>query len=208
MVPAMLIGQVPHELTPEGREDPKDHSRAKARVRQFNIDRQRPTQPPLPVAGLPLHSNEVLLAYKAKVRPALILGSRLPDLSAVLGPGTPKSHRHSPLTIAPYYGVDQDGSRTGYTPDFVKRVRRAEFPQYMFDQLPEIKGMKPTQASVLRFDHMQPVGRNAATCKPTKWRLSDEALQFLSSWTAWVFEGEPPKDCILSWLRKDLGELD
>jgi hypothetical protein len=202
--PALRVGQVPHELVPEGRSDAKDHTRAKARVQQFHIGRRSP-RPPLPVAGLPLFSGEVYFAYKAKVRPAIILGTEPPNVGEVLGQGTPKTHRDSPLVIAPYYGADQSGTRAGFSREFISRVQRGEYPQYFWDKLPL---ETDTQDSLLRLDHIQPIGRSASTCKWTGWRLSEGALEILGSWITWLLEGSMPEACTLGWLREELMDLD
>jgi hypothetical protein len=202
--PAINVDQVPFELLPEAREDARDHTRAKATVRQYHVSRARPARPPLPVAGLPLHRGEAYFAYKAKRRPALILGTQPPDVSKLLA-GSPKSHSRSPITIAPYYGATQSGGRSGYPPEFVQRVRRIEYPQYVWDRLPI--AWDETD-SLLRLDHMQPIGQSASTCEKTKWRLSDEALEIMSAWVTWLMEGSPPATSLLASLREDFVALD
>jgi hypothetical protein len=113
----------------------------------------------------------------------------------------PRNSTESPLLIAPYYGADQSGKRAGFSPEFTTRIQRGEYPQYLWDQLPLDTD---TSESILRLDHIQPVGRNAATCKLTEWRLSAQALDLLGSWTSWLLTGEMPKDCTLGWLREEL----
>src|SRR5207302_873569 len=44
------------------------------------------------------------------------------------------------LLVAPFYGADASGTRGGWPAPFVDRIRRAEYPQYIWDQLPSPGG--------------------------------------------------------------------
>lgn len=68
MIP--YVGQAPYELIPEGRSDPQDHQRAKARLSTHHIAR-RTAYFSLPVAALPQRGGEFYLAFRAKKRPVL-----------------------------------------------------------------------------------------------------------------------------------------
>lgn len=60
--------------------------------------------------------------------------------------------------MAPFYGADRDGRRGGWNPLFLERIRRGEYPQYLWDKLPVGTQVKE---SVLRLDHLQPLGGHA-----------------------------------------------
>ena len=40
------------------------------------------------------------------------------------------------VLVAPYYGITGGTKRGGFNPEFVDRVRRAEYPEYVWDRLP------------------------------------------------------------------------
>src|SRR5207245_1659934 len=58
----------------------------------------------------------------------------------------------------PFYGADAGGTRSGWHPPFVERIRRAEYPQYVWDKLP-ITG---ATESILRLDHVFALGADPA----------------------------------------------
>lgn len=199
--PALSIKEVPTELIAEGRKDPRDHGTAKATLRTYHVSRKE-DRPVLPVAGMMLHNGEICLAYKAKRRPALILGTPPPTTSSFLK-GSPKSHRISPILLAPYYSCAQQG-RTGYPPEFLNRVRRAEYPQFMWDLLPI--GSDP-EGSLLRMDQIQSIGRSVSSCQETEWRLSNQALKIVDQWVSWLLVGVPPAGSELKETREFMLEL-
>ncbi len=104
------------------------------------------------------------------------------------------------LLVAPYYGVDPDGTRGGWRPEFVQRIRRAEYPQYVWDALP-IGGPKE---SVLRLDHAFPVARNPAAFRATEHRLSSDALGVLDEWLTWLVRGTLEANSLLAYIRTQL----
>ena len=193
-VPALDIKAAPTELSVEGHDDQaRDHTRAKARMRAYHVGR-RQTKAALPAAGAPLHDGELCLVHKAKRRPALILGTPPPPAAALLADST----SHSPILVAPYYDC------AGYPPEFLARVRRAEYPQFMWEQLPLDAG--PGDA-VLRMDQIQPVGRSIASCEETPWCLSSEALEIIEQWVSWLLVGAPPAGSVLEETREFMLEL-
>ena len=69
--------------------------------------------------------------------------------------------QHEPtLLLAPYYGSLSDGSRAGWDPEFISRIQRVEYSQYVWDILP-IGGSE--SGSLLRLDHIFPLGADLAT---------------------------------------------
>lgn len=102
--------------------------------------------------------------------------------------------------VAPYYGVDRDGTRGGWKQAFVDRIRRCEYPQYMWDRLP----LGGTRESVLRLDHTQALGRHQNAFELTPYRLGDEALGLLDEWFLWLLTGFVPSESSLQILREGL----
>lgn len=198
------VDQVPNTLTPVGREDPEEHKTALVRIEPLDIKGPRPN-PSLPVAALTLNERELWTVYRAKKRPCLVVGQSTVQVDEAARRGMPKKATSPTLLVAPYYGADKDGSRAGYNPELLRRIRHAEYPQFMLDFLP-IGG--PRQ-SVLRFDHIQPVGLHYKAFEHTGFRLSDEALTyFVADWLTWYLQGELPEDGLLDMFRQPVGNLD
>lgn len=194
------VDQVPKTLTAIGRSEPTDHAHAHVKIEPFRIRTHRKI-PGLPVAALPLYDNEVHTVYQAKKRPALIICEGGPAVEKALTLGKPKWQTSPTLLVAPYYGVDEGYTRAGFNPEFIKRVRRCEYPQFMWDKLP-IGGS--TKEALLRLDHIQPVGRHHDSIELTKYRLSEDALNILDDWLGWLIEGCFDEDSYLYALREEI----
>jgi hypothetical protein len=104
------------------------------------------------------------------------------------------------LLVAPYYGVDRDGTRGGWRPDFVQRIRRAEYAQYIWDSLP-VGGPKE---SILRLDHVFPIARNAAAFEVTEHRLTPDALGIVDEWLRWLTTTVLAEGGLLADIRAEL----
>ena len=191
--------QEPRRLVVEGRAEPREHERARFRVEPFRIgDRLPPAG--LPVAGLPQPAGEEYLVYRGKFRPVVVVSEGGPDIPGGLRTGGARWQTAPTLLVAPYYGVDPDGTRGGWRPEFVQRIRRAEYPQYVWDALP-IGGPKE---SVLRLDHAFPVARNPAAFRATEHRLSSDALGVLDEWLTWLVRGTLEASSLLAYIRTQL----
>lgn len=56
----------------------------------------------------------------------------------------------------------------------------------MWDVLPS---SKDGESSVLRLDHIMPVGQDPAGYELTEWALSDQGLALLDDWISWLVAG-------------------
>jgi len=194
--------QKPYRILPEGRgEDVADHSRARLKVEPFAFDKPSRGEG-LPVAGLPLHPGESFLASRGKIRPCVVLSTGGTPVEKNLRRGGAGWQSAGTLLVAPYYGADPDGSRGGWNPEFVKRIRRAEYPQYMWDQLP----LSGSTESILRFDHVFPIGQDPASYRVTDFVLSSQALRLIDDWLDWLFEGMVDSGSELAYLATNLRE--
>jgi len=183
------VEQIPNTLTPIGRKDATSHERAIISISPLRINEPK-SREDLPVAALTLFDKEIWTAYKAKKRPCLVLGAEQPKVPDSIRTGMPKTMTSPTALVAPYYGVDKDGTRSGYNPELVERIRHAEYPQFFWDQLP-IKGPKE---SLLRFDHIQPIGTHYHAYEYSGYALSDDAMELvIDDWLTWVFYGGLPK---------------
>lgn len=179
------VDQEPRILVPEGRESPTEHRRVAGRVETLRLSAPR-RQPTLPVAALPTPPGEVHLLQRAKRRPVLVLSVGGADVPRALRPGSARWQTAPTILVAPYYGGDAGGTRGGWPDAFVTRVRRCEYPQYLWDRLP----VPGADASILRLDHLQPIGRHSNTYEATRFRLSDEALELVDQYLGWLLTGE------------------
>ncbi len=180
----------PWELKATGRAEPRNHKVFEAEIVPLRLG-DRKTAPRLPVAAMPIFPKEVRIVQRAKVRPALVVANSWTQIPQALAVGMTGTQKRPAVLAAPFYGVDQNGTRAGFDPEFVERVCLGEYVQFLFDKLP-IKGS--TEESLLRFDHIQPLGAHASYVKPTEFRLSDNALQIILDWLAWAFSGEIDPD--------------
>lgn len=109
------------------------------------------------------------------------------------------------ILVAPYYGATGGSKRGGFNPEFLDRVRRGEYPQCMWDSLP-LGGS--TAESILRLDHIQPIGRHYNSYELTDYRLSDTAVEILDEWVGWVLTGTLDPQGALYMIREELANLD
>jgi len=165
------VDQVPHTIIPKGRIDPKCHDKAYVQIRPLDI-RQPQARHDLPVSATTLYDREMWCAYRAKKRPCLVLGEISKKVEAVDRAGMSKRKTAQTVMVAPFYGVDQSGKREGYPPAFVGHIRHIKYPQFFWDMLPSGN----TVESIMRFDQLQPVGRDANSYEHSGYKLSQEAL--------------------------------
>ncbi|MGO9663699.1 MAG: hypothetical protein ACLP66_10355 [Polyangia bacterium] len=194
-----FVEQQPFVLIPEGRSDPLSHEKATYRMVPFSLkDRQPPPQ--IPVAGLPHAKGERRFVYRGKVRPALVLSVGGDDVPHSLVSASARWITSRTILVAPYFGADQDGSRGGWPPAFVQRIRRAAYPQYVWDYLP----LGDVQESILRLDQIQAIGSDPKSLEVMPYRLADVPMQILDEWLCWLVQGGLSPDGLLSGLREGL----
>ena len=160
--------------------------------------------PDLPVAGLPQRKNEIRAVYLAKKRPAIIISRGGPLIKTHLTKNKAKWQTNTAVVVAPYYGTEQGVKRAGFNPEFIERVRLCEYPQFMWDKLPLNMG---SGESMMRLDHMQPVGRSQDSIQVTDFCLSDRALLLFDEWLKWLITGSLDKDTKLCEIRDVLLNL-
>ncbi len=179
------VDQIPYSLIPIGREKPTEHNVATVKIVPLNLVKPNKL-PKLPVAAIPQYPAEIRAVYRAKKRPAVILCSGGEKIDKSLTLNKAKWQTNRTVIVAPYYGADEGENISGFPPVFIDRIRRCEYPQFMWDKLP-IGG---STESVLRLDHMQPVGRSRDSIQFTSYRLSSKALLLLEEWTDWLIKGK------------------
>ena len=196
----------PFRLLPQGRgNDAKQHERANYRVEEFRVGDPPGNVSPLPVAGLPLRSGETHLVRRGKIRPVVVFAMPGMSVAPEFTRNTGSWQQRRTLLVAPYYGTLADGTRGGWDAEFVSRIQRAEYSQYVWDILPE-GGV--TGGSILRLDHLFPVGDDPANWRLTGFCLTTEALDILDEWLSWHVTGTLEKGGVLECLRHEFSKLD
>jgi hypothetical protein len=194
------VDLTPLTLTPEGREAPTSHDTALFRIAPLRIRDPQQRRSRLPVAALPIPQGEIHTVHRSKVRPVLVVSTGGSDVPKVLRPSTsPKWQTAPTFLVAPFYGTERTDERAGWHPQFIDRIRQCEYPQFMLDTLPG-----STTESVLRFDHIQPVGRHHESYEPMEFCLSADALCLVDEWLTWLRFGELDAGALLADIRGEL----
>ncbi len=195
------VHQVPITLIAEGRgEDPTNHSKFRYTMKELKLADKKDIST-LPTAAFPLHDDETILAYRAKKRPALIISSGGSEIQKQLTRGKPSWQTAPTILVVPYYGVEQNGRRAGFSEEFINRIKKAEYPNFHWDILP-IRG-EGKKGSLCRLDHILPLGRHHDSVEFTEHCLSDEAMLIIDQWLEWLIEGTKPGED-LQYLRENL----
>ena len=180
-----FFSQVPLELTAQ-RVEAENHGVATFVARPLYADARKTPSPSLPVAGFPnLEGADCHITNRAKKRPCLVIGSvNHKAIAKGLTIGMSKAATHEFILVAPFFSVSQEG-RSGYNPEFVERIKHAEYSRYFWDILPFSSGHE----SIMRFDQIQPVGLHHQAYEHLGYKLSDESLDYIDEWLNWLIYG-------------------
>jgi len=148
---------------------------------------------------MPLDDNEIFCVYRAKKRPAIIISKGGIGVDSELTNDRAKRRTDRTILLAPSYSV-QDA----YSEELCERIRRCEYPQFMWDDLPIGETEKE---SLIRFDHLQPVGRSKKSVEFTKYCLSEKAIAFIMDWVNWLISGYLDEASIFCETRSVLMSL-
>lgn len=193
------VDMIPNKLVPEGRASATDHATARYTIGALRV-RDPPKKPSLPVAGLPSFDNEVYTVHRSKVRPCIVVSIGGPEVPKELRPNSSPRWQSSPTAlVVPMYGTEKTDARAGWHPPFLDRIRRCEYPQFMLDTIPGAK-----RESVVRLDHLQPIGRHHDSYESTEHRLSDDALLIMDEWLTWLKTGVLGDETVLADIRAAL----
>ena len=129
-----------------------------------------------------------------------MLGTGGAEVPRPLRTGAARHQTNSTILAAPFYGADLGGSTGGWKPEFVERIRRCEYPQYMWDSLP-VQGRRE---SILRLDHLQPVGKHGQSYELTEYELHADAVSLVDEYLTWLLHGALPADGLLREVRRVL----
>jgi hypothetical protein len=130
----------------------------------------------IPLASPKLETNEEFLVVRAKRRPVVLLMPETPPLGVNNRGYRGRIQRHLCLVGQVFGLLDPKTGREEFSPSFVERVRKMEFPQLMF--LPDHGGLLEVD-SILRLDELQSVF--TANLEPSQFALGDELASTLRS---------------------------
>lgn len=196
------VDQVPCCLQVSGRKEATEHGSALFEIKPTSINSRRQDKK-LPVAALPEYKGESFGVYRLKKRPLVILSSGGDEVPKALKLGKPNWQTAPTVLACPYYGADENGGRAGFKADFLERIRRCEYPQFVYDMLP----LSGSRESVLRLDHLQPIGKHHDAIEFTPHCLTNEALEILDEWLLWLVMGFPDEEGILYEIREEMLKL-
>lgn len=196
------VDVLPKSLISTGRaeEEASNHGKATYEITDLRIG-NRLQKTALPAAILPYYRSECYTVHRSKKRPVLLLGDGGADIPKKLRSSMKPSWHTSPtILVAPYYGVLKKGFSKWYEP-FVERIKRCEYPQYIWDTLPIASD---TESSILRLDHIQPIGKHHNSYELTEYTLKQDVVDLISEWVGWLTTGEVDKDGVLNDIRNEL----
>lgn len=195
----------PYRLVPVGRGDAaRQHTTADFRIETFRVGDPPKGIATLPVAALPVREGETYLVGRGKRRPAIVVSTGGAPIPKDLRGGPNRWQSAQTILVAPYYGADPSATRGGWPAPFVERIRRAEYPQYIWDILPI--GRSEIE-SILRLDHIMPVGADSANWRIEPYVLSVEARELFDQWLSWLITGNLSDASALGYARTELAKL-
>jgi len=185
------IDLIPCSLEPVSRTEATKHDSAIVQVSPISINQPLKKKPMLPIAAMPLNDGEVWAAYKAKKRPCLVFSNSGIPVDKELTRGKPNHATAPTFLAAPYYGIGQNGKRSGYNPLFIEGVRHCEYSQFHWEKELPFKG---GEESLLRLDHLQALGAHYKSYELSDYMLSPYAMSLLDDLLHWFVWGGLPKN--------------
>jgi hypothetical protein len=141
----------------------------------------------IPLAAPKLETNEEFIVIRAKMRPVVLVQVEIPTSGVDNRGFRGKIHRHRCL-VAQIFGLaDSKTGQAEFSPSFVERVRKMEFPQFMF--LPAQAGLL-TVDSLLRLDELQSVF--TPHLDPRQFALGDDVTGLLKHQLQFLITGAGP----------------
>jgi len=141
----------------------------------------------IPLASPKLETNEEFIVVRAKMRPAILVMPEIPPFGVDNRGYRGKVQRHLSLVAQVYGLADIKTGRAEFSPSFIERARRMEFPQLMF--LPARPGLFDVD-SLLRLDELQSVF--TPNLEPTQYALGDEVASVLRGQFQFLLTGAGP----------------
>ncbi len=169
--------------------DPAEPTKSRASAFQMVAAGQDAFRRTIPLATPKLETNEEFLVVRAKLRPVVLVIPQTPPLG-VDNRGYRGKIQRPRCCVAQVFGLaDPKTNEAQFSPTFVDRVRKMEFPELMF--LPKHPGLLEVD-SLLRLDELQSVF--APHLDPRQYALSDEAAAVLRGQIMWLVARHGPSE--------------
>lgn len=198
------MDKLPVQLIPEGRVESTVHGQARMKAIPYNI-RRHMQRPPVPVAALPTYPGDSYIALRGKVRPALVVGADFSPISEEVRQRHLDWQTAPVFLVAPFYGVERTDDRNGFRPEFVERVQKAYYKQFLWDKLPpaalQLCTSGSREGSMLRLDHITPIGSDPGFYRNTGHRLNEDGVRLLKEWLEWVWFNDMDEESFLLGFR-------
>lgn len=155
-VPVQEILHVPRILSVV-RTEPDEHKITDFKIEEINASHFK-RQDKLPVKQLNLSPTTELVVSKAKLRPAVVIGTAcVNDLDTLQDPANKRIANKSfntPLyVLAPFYSVSSMKNPGTFGPEFVDRIRHLKYPNLFC--VPDFQNEeKEVPASIIRLDQL------------------------------------------------------
>lgn len=177
--------------------DPAEPTKTIANRFQIEPAGQNAFRRGLPLQVPKLASNEEFLVVRAKRRPVVVIQPEMLIPSTINQGYRGRVHRRR-CSVAQVFGLsDSVTGREEFSPEFVNRVRKMEYPQLMF--LPKRAGLFEVD-SLLRLDELQSVFTAHLTAE--KFTFADEVVTILCDQVQYLFAQKGSNDYTL--LREEI----
>jgi hypothetical protein len=165
----------PHQLLEIWR--PKNFDQRLHTASDFNIKTgvQDAFKKPLPYSFPGLRVNEEFIAIKSKIRPVVLIQPPDAALAQVGKVSMGINLERHLCVVAPAFGLENEEGYSRVSEDFLVRVRKLEYPQFLF----LAKSGPLTKDSLVRLDELQSVA--IRHLQPTGFAFSKEALSLFRS---------------------------
>jgi hypothetical protein len=189
--PVPNLNPQPHVIEPRRLVSTSHATAAASFVPMNDTHFTRASNNALPILNVRLGETEELLAYKAKKRPAVVVGVGATKLGG-LGDETKPHHEEDRLVIAPIYGIRSEDDPSGFGPILAARIDCLMYRQF-FPIAPytERRRDRPPNScnleiGVARLDRLQFVRPASPGCCPAPLKLSRDALPLLHA-AVWAY---------------------
>jgi|HubBroStandDraft_6_1064221.scaffolds.fasta_scaffold380453_2 hypothetical protein len=154
----------------------------------------------LPILRLNLGETEEMIAFKAKVRPAVIVSTRAAVIGGLAAKTVASHHEENRLVVAPVYGLRDDEDPNGFSGEMATRVRHLMYPQFFpfhsWKEARTIHGVCSFKEGIVRFDRLQFVNPSPPGCSPVLLKFSEDALSIMHAMLQAYMHGEPSKKLV------------
>ncbi|MFO0763035.1 MAG: hypothetical protein U0359_41750 [Byssovorax sp.] len=195
------------------REQADSHEKAYARYVAMNDDhfKRRPSKK-YPILNLRLAETEELVAFHAKRRPAVVVGTNATSIDG-LKERAPSHHVECRVVMAPVYGLRSDDDVSGFGSVLATRIWHLMYRQFFpFFAWRETRTHMPPatlERGVIRLDRLQFINPSPPGLRLMPVKLSAEAMNILHA-TLWAYLHAEPweelveiKDLLRSMLPKE-----